>query len=121
MAEDLTLTLERDLPVLSRYRNTRLYEDRDLGETYFGVWRPPSIVERNPVSIHVVKPEERYRPDLIAYRVYGNPSLFWAIAIRNNILLPMRDMENGQSLICPNLDDVMEAIGASHTNNPGTV
>lgn len=119
MAKDLTLQ-NIALSPLSRYRNTRLYEDKDLGQTYFGVWRAPEIIETLPITIHIVKIEELHRPDLIAYRVYGNPTLFWVIAIRNNLLLPLRDMKTGLSLSCPNIGDVTRALGTSFTDNPGT-
>lgn len=121
MADNITLQPDIQLSPLSRYRNTRLYEDSSLGETYFGVWRPPEIIETLPVTIHIVKIEEVNRPDLISFRVYGNPTLFWVIALRNNLLLPLRDMKTGLSLSCPNVDDVMRALGTSFTDNPGTV
>jgi hypothetical protein len=117
---DLALQEQKDLPVMSRYRNTRLYEDQDLGETYFGTWRAPRIIEAKPVTVHRVKPEEINRPDLIAHRLYGNSSLFWVIALRNNLLLPLRDLAVGQALICPHLDDVTRALTAAFANNPGT-
>jgi hypothetical protein len=119
--ENLSLKKGVTLPNLSRYRNSRIYEDSTLGKTYFGVWRPPKILEIKPVSIHVVTPEEINRPDLIAHRVYGNSSLFWVLAIRNNLLLPFRDITAGQSLVCPHLDDVMKAVSSSFSSNPGTV
>lgn len=120
MANELTLQTDVTLSPLSRYRNTRLYEDSSLNKTYFGVWRPPEIIETLPLTVHIVKMEEVNRPDLIAYRVYGNPTLFWVIALRNNILLPLRDMTTGLSLSCPNIDDIMRALGTSFTDNPGT-
>jgi len=120
MAENLTTADNINLPSLSRYRNTRVFDDRDLNQVYFGTWRVPKIIENKPVSIHRVKPEELNRPDLIAFRVYGNSTLFWVIAVRNNLLLPLRDMSVGQALVCPHLDDVMRAISSSFSNNPGT-
>lgn len=120
MATPISQTKSFGVPALSRYRNTRLYEDRDLAQTYFGVWRVPNIRATKPESIHRVSPDEKCRPDLIAFHVYGNPSLFWAIAIRNGILLPIRDITIGQVLVCPHLDDIMASLLASASNNPGT-
>lgn len=105
---------------LSRYKNTRIYEDSSLGETYFGTWRAPKIVERRRPIIYKVRPDEKYRPDLVASRVYGNPNLFWAIAIRNAILLPMKDLTPGLTLLCPHIDDVQAAVASSNSLNSGT-
>ena len=121
MADDLTLQKDVHLAPLSRYRNTRLYDDSSLKKTYFGIWRPPTIVETLDSTIHIVTLEELNRPDLIAHRVYGNSTLFWVIAYRNGLLLPMRDMKTGLALVCPHIDDVMRALGTSFTDNPGTV
>lgn len=105
---------------LSRYKNTRLYSDSDIGKTYFGVWRAPEIVERRSPTLYKVRPDEPHRPDLISYRVYGNVTLFWAIAVRNAILLPMKDITTGMTLVCPHIEDVLAAMAESNTLNPGT-
>ena len=114
------LPLQVSIPTTSRYRNTRLYDDQDLGQRYFGIWRAPKIIENNPVSLHRVSIEEQGRPDLIAYRVYGNPSWFWVISSRNGILLPIRELTTGMLLVCPHKDDVVLALGTSNANNYGT-
>jgi len=118
----ITIEPQGTLPLnpLSRYKNTRLYKDSDIGETYFGVWRSPNIIEKKPPTIYQVRPEEVNRPDLIAYRVYGNPTFFWAIAVRNAILLPMIEVVVGLTLLCPHIDDVLAAVSSSNTRNPGT-
>ena len=104
----------------SRYRNTRIFLDTSSKIVYFGTWRPPSIIEKRPCTPHRVVADERYRPDLIASRVYGNPNLFWAIAYRNGILLPMKDIAVGQVLMCPHIDDISAALNTSYSQNPGT-
>jgi hypothetical protein len=105
----------------SRYRKTRIYKDIDLNQVYFGTWRVPDVVERLATTIHVVAPDEFHRLDLISYRVYKRADLFWAIAIRNGILLPMIDLLVGQSLICPHIEDVMSSLGTASTLSEGTI
>lgn len=104
----------------SRYRNTRMYRDMTLNRSYFGSWKPPLIVERLPTTIHIVVTDEIHRPDLISYRVYSRADLFWAIAVRNGILMPIIDMVQGQSLQCPHLEDVLAALGTSSSLSVGT-
>lgn len=104
----------------SRYRRTRIYKDMDLNQVYFGTWRVPDVTERLATTIHVVAPDEIRRLDLVSYRVYKRADLFWAIAIRNGILLPMIDVQVGQSLICPHIEDVMAALGSASALSNGT-
>lgn len=112
------------LSPVSRYRNTRVYSDPEARtgktEVFFGVWRPPTIIESRPTVKHNVAPDEINRPDLISFRVYGNPDLFWVIALRNNWLLPILDIKAGQVLECPHLDDITAAFNSSFSGNPGT-
>jgi len=104
----------------SRYRNTRLYKDLTLNKVYFGSWRPPNVIERLPSTIHIVVADEMNRPDLISFRVYSRSDLFWAIAMRNGVLMPITDLTKGQSLQCPHIEDVMSALGSSSSMSAGT-
>lgn len=79
---------------------------------FFEIWRPPEIVETKPPIRHKVKPDEVRRPDLISHRFYGDKTFYWAIAIRNNLLLPFAEMEEGQLLLIPQFDDVIRALQA---------
>jgi hypothetical protein len=106
------------LSPVSRYRNTRVLKDLTSRMIFFGVWRPPPIQTTLPEIIHMVTAEETGRPDLIAYRVYGNSSLFWAIALRNNIIFPLRDIRAGQRLFCPASEDVASALTRSGPRSP---
>lgn len=116
------------LDLLSRYRNTRVFDATfPRGKVvFFGTWRPPPIVETKPPVRHKVSADERTRPDLIAFRVYGDPGLFWAIAMRNNLMFPLMDLapfadDHRNILMCPQLDDVQRALQNSSSRTPGTV
>jgi hypothetical protein len=123
MAEDTITSREVRLDFTSRYRNTRLFQgDFDRGNkiVFFGTWRPPLIIETKPPIRHKMGPDEANRPDLISYRVYGDPALFWAIAMRNNLMLPMVDLQEfiddpKKVLLCPQLDDIQRALQVSST------
>lgn len=104
----------------SRYRNTRMYKDIDLNEIYFGSWKPPKVIERLPVTIHIVVADEVNRPDLVSFRVYSRSDIFWAIALRNSILMPLTDMVSGLSLQCPHIEDILSALCSSSSSSVGT-
>lgn len=114
---------EVSLSLRSRYRNTRVRKDPSTGHVFFGTWRAPPITETKPSKKHMISPDEIHRPDLISYREYGDVSLFWAIAVRNNILCPILELRNfllnNNALIIPHIDDVMSALQRSSPKSPG--
>jgi len=101
-----------ELSILSRYRRTDVLQEEAGSDLFFDVWKPPRILRRTEPTIHVVTEEEIGRPDLIAFRVYGDSDMFWAIAIQdeNQIFNPLRDMVVGQKLTVPHKDDVIAAL-----------
>ncbi len=105
------------LPRKSRYLNTVLLQSKVASRdnrslVFFGRWEPPEVLETRPTSFYQVQIDEANppRPDMIAYRVYGDTSLFWPLALRNGIRCPLRDVTPGQVLVVPNLIDVQEAL-----------
>lgn len=96
----------------SRYVTTRVFQDKDRNKIFFGTWNPPKIFETKAPTYHVLAADEKHRPDLVAYRVYNDPNLFWAIALRNNIAMPLIDMTAGLVLTCPHIDDISAAVSS---------
>lgn len=75
---------------------SRYYEGSDTGGCR---WRDRVIF--NPeFTWTVVRPEERDRIDLVAYRLYKNPLLWWRIASLNAILDPS-NLPSGTRLRVP--------------------
>ncbi len=64
-------------------------------------------------DVHVVEGGEVARPDLIAYKHYGDVSLWWVIAIVNNIDNPLVDLQSGMTLKVPKKTAVVEALAGS--------
>jgi len=55
----------------------------------------------------------RYRPDLLAYDLYGDSDLWWVFCVRNpNVLKdPTFDFEVGRTIYLPNKDTINKALG----------
>lgn len=101
------------LDLKSRYRNTLVHRFSGTNKPYFDLWDPPKIKETKSPSIIRVTARYVRRPDLVAYDVYGDVNLYWVIALRNNIMLPIRDLIIGSVLICPAIEDVMAGLQGS--------
>lgn len=111
MADTILLDLK------SRYRNTLVHRaeatSRIAGKPFFDLWVPPRIKETKPPTIVRVTARYAKRPDLIASDVYGDVTLYWVIAIRNGLMLPILDLEVGRMIIVPAMEDVMAGLQAS--------
>jgi len=54
-----------------------------------------------------------YRPDLLAFDLYGDAALWWVFAIRNpNVLVnPLNDFRSGQIILLPKKETLAKALG----------
>ena len=54
-----------------------------------------------------------YRPDLLAYDLYGDTQLWWVFAVRNKEVIKdsIYDFVTGQTIFIPKLTTIKKAIG----------
>lgn len=88
----------------SRYRNLDWCKDED-GMYFIETYEHLEIPETNRDKYHEVSSGEKNRLDLIAYRYYKNPALWWIIAEANNIIDPSI-VEVGRVLRIPSRETV---------------
>lgn len=62
-----------------------------------------AITPKNDDTKILVKQEEEGRPDMVSYRVYGNPFYAWVIMQRNGVLDPFT-IKPGKYLYIPDLN-----------------
>ncbi len=76
--------------------------------TYY-VHRPVRPDPRDRVTI---LDNERYvyRPDLLAFDLYGNEGLWWVIPVRNGFQDPIFDLTFGRDLIIPDATQVRRLL-----------
>lgn len=60
-----------------------------------------------------IKPVYEYRPDLLAYDLYGDSRLWWVFAQRNPNKLkdPLFDFKTGVTIYLPKLDTLKQVLG----------
>lgn len=108
----------------SRYSSTPIYQLRSgvgaVSNTFvYGVWqRPIDFTNYNFKTYHVVTRDEVGRLDLISYRYYGDPTMWWAIADANQINNYLDEMEAGQELAIPEFEDLSQALTGPGGNTP---
>lgn len=95
-------------PTTSPYNLTNVVNSKFLDVM---VNRP---IPMNPSDIYYQIPQiYEYRPDLLAYDLYNNPSLWWVFAQRNPNRLkdPLFDFKAGIGIYVPKLDTLSRVLG----------
>lgn len=92
---------------LSRYNNL-LRLTNEAGKTYIETPYKIKIKETVDDSLYSVESGYENRLDLISYKFYGTPLLWWAIATVNNISNPL-DIDVGIVLRIPTMRSIYES------------
>lgn len=74
---------------------------RTEGVTYWDIIDMPAIPVQEDDEVYVVKKGVSERIDRIATRFYGNPRLWWVIAVANDIEIHPTDLNEGDTLRIP--------------------
>lgn len=61
----------------------------------------------------VINKTYQYRPDLLAFDLYGDAGLWWVFAMRNpnNIRDPIFDMRSGRQIFLPKKETITALLG----------
>ena len=94
----------KDNEQLSRYKNLKRLVNED-NRVYTETPSKLHIRESSRDTMFTVEAGYENRLDLVSYRFYGTPYLWWAIAILNHIEDP-RILEAGVILRIPPLDNI---------------
>jgi nucleoid-associated protein YgaU len=102
--ELIPLTVKLKLPQFSRFGGQLTF--RENGQIFFGTFKPPVFAVSATDSYHTIRHGQENRLDLVSFRYYRTPELWWIIMVANDILSPFDDIESGQVLRIPSLDTV---------------
>ena len=86
----------------SRYNNTKLFRNKDSKRFYTGTFYPQ--IEKQENDTYIIANGET-RLDLLAHQYYGDSTLYWIIAVCNNIQGSLF-IEPGTQLCIPNISRV---------------
>lgn len=93
-------------------RNSPYYTTKSYGN-FLDVMEKRSLPFNKDDTIYVIERAYQYRPDLLAYDLYGDAGLWWVFAIRNpNVITdPIGDFIPGRSIRLPKQQDIVAALG----------
>lgn len=95
------------------YNNDSPYYGTNFRGNVLGIMQYRSIPAEADDAVHTLTRTHQYRPDLLAYDMYGNANLWWVFATRNPNAIkdPIWDFREGVRFYIPKLRNIQEALG----------
>jgi|TARA_B110000977_G_scaffold60790_1_gene82542 hypothetical protein len=80
---------------------------------YLDLMRIRTIPASPDDVLYEIEPQYNYRPDLLAYDMYGSPKLWWVFAQRNmdTIKDPIYDLKVGTKIYLPKASAIADRLG----------
>ena len=94
-------------------RHSPYFQTQFFG-SYLDIATLPQLPKLRDDVLFTVNKTYQFRPDLLAYDLYGDATLWWVFALRNpnNIQDPVFDMVIGKSIFLPKKDTITGILGA---------
>ena len=98
---------------MARYSSTSPYFVTDQNNNNLEILKPRPITSELDDQSYTVERTYAYRPDLLAYDLYGTPRLWWVFAQRNPNELedPIYDFKPGVTIQLPKPANVSKDLG----------
>lgn len=100
---------------MAKYTETSpWYNTKTVNSQYLGVLSIRPVPAENDDILYEIEPQYTYRPDLLAYDLYGSHRLWWVFAQRNmNVIKdPIYDFVAGTKIYLPKGKNISETLGA---------
>ena len=98
---------------MSSYSRTSPYFDTPMTADNLEILTPRTITVEEDDQSYTIERTYAYRPDLLAYDLYGNPRLWWVFAQRNpdKIEDPIYDFKIGVTIQLPKKELLLKDLG----------
>ena len=98
---------------MANYSNTSPYFTTREVADYLDVLNPRTITAELDDQSYTIERTYAYRPDLLAYDLYGSPRLWWVFAQRNpdQIEDPIYDFKPGVQIKLPKKENLLKDLG----------
>jgi len=98
---------------MANYSATSPYFSTGYSQYYLDVMDNRPIPKDRDDLVVVINQTYRYRPDLLAFDVYGDATLWWVFYQRNPNTLssPPWDFDEGVEILLPKITTVQQALG----------
>jgi hypothetical protein len=96
-----------------QYGNHSPYANTKFFGNFLDVAELPTITKQPDDVLFTINKTYQYRPDLLAFDLYGDADFWWVFAMRNpnTIKDPIGDMKPGTQIFLPKKDTLTSVLG----------
>jgi hypothetical protein len=97
----------------AKYRNTSPWYNTQIKQDYLDVLTIRPVAAELADFLYTIELQYKHRPDLLAYDLYGDSSLWWVFTQRNLDVIqdPIFDFVPGTQIYIPQLSKLKIALG----------
>jgi hypothetical protein len=97
----------------SIYSKLSPYYSTQITGSYLDIVNLRNIPNQTDDVQYTLTSQYEFRPDLLAYDLYGDSNLWWVFSVRNKDLIkdPIYDMFAGQIIYLPKLSTLKNSLG----------
>lgn len=105
--------MEQDLFKMARYTNTSPWYTTLKKSNYLDLLNIRAVSANADDFLYTIQAQYTYRPDLLAYDLYGDANLWWVFIQRNLDTLqdPILDFVPGKQIYICKLSELTTALG----------
>ena len=98
---------------MAKYSQTSPYFETEQINDSLDILNPRTITAEGDDQVYTIERTYAYRPDLLAYDLYGTPRLWWVFAQRNPDAIedPIYDFKPGVTIKLPKLSNLQSDLG----------
>jgi alpha-L-fucosidase len=98
---------------MAKYSQTSPYFTTEEFDNSLDILSPRTITAEGDDHSYTIERTYAYRPDLLAFDMYGTPRLWWVFAQRNpnEIEDPIYDFKPGVTIKLPKKENVLKDLG----------
>ena len=95
------------------YNKSSPYYNTEIYGSFLDVAKIPNLPKASTDVVYQIDAIYKFRPDLLAYDLYGDSSLWWVFAVRNpnTIQDPIFDFLPGATIFIPKKENITTALG----------
>lgn len=98
---------------MAQYNNSSPWSKTPITENYLGIFNIRPVSAEADDALYTLEPQYTYRPDLLAFDMYGDNRLWWVFMQRNMDVLqdPIYDFVAGTTIYLPKKESLFKVLG----------
>jgi Base plate wedge protein 53 len=95
------------------YKDVSPWKMTPINNNYLGYFKIRPLIVESDDTLYSIEPQYTYRPDLLAYDLYGEAKLWWVFTQRNLDVLsdPIFDFVPGVKIFLPKIQNIKSSLG----------